>query len=133
MSVDYDYRGKIGSRLKVPNNTWTRVPKSRWIPPHGGATLVISPYFNIKYTLPSGSSRPGRLLVRLMRENPNDSTMWYGIWLERGYTWVPDSRDFTKWWSKGDVGRHVHLEVRAERTATCYLNDSCYVSYSQEW
>lgn len=132
MPVNYDYLEKIGKRVNLPRNTWVRVPQSRWKPPKAPANLVISPYFHVKYTLLSGT-KDGRVLVRAMRESPNDSTMWFQIPLLRGFTFAPDSRSFTKRWGKEDLGRYVHLEVMAQGVASCSLEASCYTSYSQEW
>lgn len=132
MSFDYDYLEKIGRRVNLPRNVWVRVPKSRWKPTKAPAELVISPYIHAKYSLPSGT-RDARLLVRAMREDPNDSTMWFQVPLLRGFTFAPDSRSFTKLWSRADLGRYVHLEVMNQGAATCSLEASSYVAYSQVW
>lgn len=134
MPTSWDFKEYIGKDLPLKNNEWVTIPKSRYVPT---THCILTPnvYINAKFVVAADARRDGILWIRLMRENPNDSTMNYYIWLPRGHTTALDSRSFQKRWSAKDVddNRAVHLEAYATGVTSAYLNDTCYVSYSQVW
>lgn len=132
MSFEYDFTGYIAKDTPLTIGSWKTVPNSRWKPTSTGI-LTPNIYMNLQYTIPSTATKPGRLWVRVMRENPSDDTMNYQIWLMPGYDYVLDSRSFQKRWSTDDLDRAVHVEVRATGVTSAYLNDTCYAAYSMIW
>jgi hypothetical protein len=132
MAINYDFMEKLDKDFTVATSYAKTVPKSRFKPDHGGILLFPEIYLNVKYTLPAGTA-DGLLKVYLMREDPEDSTLWGDLILQRGRTYAQDTKLGMKYWGDDDLGRYVHFEVRAYGTKTCYLNDSCYSAYGQVW
>lgn len=132
MPTDWEFSEYLGTDLPLKVGVWTVVPKSRFVPSRSGI-LTPNVYINAKFVIPDTAKEDGTLWVRLMRENPNDGTMNYYLTLPRGHSTVLDSRCFQKRWGIDDLKRAVHLEVKVSGVTSAYLNDSCYVSYSQIW
>jgi hypothetical protein len=133
MAVKFDYLGKIGADVPLTIGSWKTIPKSRWKPPRGGATLEPTVYTNLRYTNTS-TTKTGRAWIRMMRESPNDDTLNYFLWLPPGHSMVLDERcPGHKWWDAGDVGRYVKFQIYVTGVKSAYLNESCYVAYDQKW
>lgn len=133
MAVKFDFQGKLGVDVPLTIGRRKTIPKSRWKPPRGNATLEPTIYTNLHYT-PSSPTKTGRAWIRMMRENPADDTLNYFLWLPPGHSFVLDERcPGHKWWDDTDLGRYVHMEILVTGVASAYLNDSCYVAYDQKW
>jgi len=134
MPVKFDFMEKIGTDFNLPLETWKTMPKSRWLPPVTPATVEPTVYLNVKYKIASTAKRPGRLWVRMMRENPDDGTLNYFLWLPVGYTTMLDQRcPGHKWWPAENAKRYVHIEVQVSGVQSAYLNDTSYVAYDQKY
>lgn len=133
MPVTYDFEEYIGKDVPLTIGAWKVMPNSAYKPSQGGCILTPNIYINLQYVISDTAKKSGKLWVRLMRESPDDGTMNYHLDLNKGYTSVLDSRSFQKRWSSGNLGRGVHVEVKVTGVTSAYLNDTCYVAYSQIW
>lgn len=133
MGVKFDYLGKQVADVPLRPGVRKTIPKSRWRPPRGNATLEPTVYTNLHY-VNTHATKPGRAWIRMMRENPADGTLNYFLWLPPGYSMILDERcPGHKWWDSSDVGRYVHFDILVTGVKSAYLNESCYVAYDQKW
>jgi hypothetical protein len=134
MAMSYEFEGYIGKDVPLKPGTWTVIPNTRFVPSKSGL-LVPNVYINCQYKIADTAKHNGKLWIKMVREKPIDDTMHYHLIAEKGYGSILDSRSFEKWWSESDVaaGRGVHLEAQIKNVTSAYLNDTCYVSYSQKW
>lgn len=131
MGVNYEYLEKPGGTFNVPTSYLKQLDQSRWRPTRGDARLDFEVYLNINYTL-KDSSRPGKLRLLMMREEPDNETGYVDIPLLPGFGTQLWTHNGFKWWDDSDLGRHVHFEVKAYGTSRCYLTTR-YTTYSQVW
>lgn len=131
MAVKYEFMEKIGVDVPLSIGDWKTIPKTRYKPTRDDATLEPTIYTNLGYTNTS-TTKPGRAWFRMVRENPEDDTCNFMLWLPPGYSMVLDERMAgNKWWQW--TNRYVHWEVKVTGVKSAFLNDSCYVSYCQKW
>lgn len=131
MGLKYEFMDKNTTKFVIPTSYYKQMDDTRYKPERGAVRLDYNWYLNIRYGI-KDPSRDAKVRVKLVREDPVDPTGYHDIILGKGYEEHLDSSGYSKYWSPDDLGRFVHLELRAYNTTYCYLTTR-YVAYSLVW